>query len=361
MWPDRRILDLFNIDLPILQAPMAGASDAELAIAVAQAGGLGSLPCAMLDIDQTRAALGVVRQRTTRPVNLNFFCHADPAPDAAREAAWQKRLEGYYEEFGIDPASATGGPARTPFDAEACALVEDMKPEVVSFHFGLPERALLKRVRAAGVTVISSATTVEEARRLEAEGCDAVIAQGYEAGGHRGMFLSDEVASQVGTFALVPQVADAVSVPVIAAGGIADARGMAAALVLGAAAVQIGTGYLHCAESTISPIYREALASARDDRTALTNVVTGRPARGLVNRFIRELGPMSGDAPAFPRAAAAVAPLRKAAEAGGSGEFSPLWAGQAAALGHALGAGDFTRTLAADAAALLERLSGAGA
>lgn len=249
MWPDHRIVDLLGIDVPIIQAPMAGAQTPELAIAVSEAGGLGSLPCGMLGPEQARAQLGIIRQRISGPVNVNFFCHRPPKPDAEREAAWKKRLAAYYAEFELDPDSLPAAASRTPFDEAMCDLVLDLKPEVVSFHYGLPENALLDRVKSTGAKILSSATTVEEARRLESEGCDAVIAQGYEAGGHRGMFLTTDIAKQVGTFALVPQVVDAVDVPVIAAGGIADARGVVAAFALGASAVQIGTAYLRCPES----------------------------------------------------------------------------------------------------------------
>jgi nitronate monooxygenase len=280
MWPDKRLLDLFGIEHPIVLAPMAGAADAALAIAVAQAGGLGSLPVALFNEAQTREQVGKIRAATAKPLNLNFFCHTPPVPNNAREHAWREALKAYYVEYGIDPGAPVPSSNRTPFDAALCAAVEELKPEVVSFHFGLPEAALLKRVKDAGCIVLSSATTAEEARWLEAHGCDVVIAQGYEAGGHRGMFLSDNLAAQPGTFALVPQVVDAVKVPVIAAGGISDARGIVAALALGAAAVQIGTGYLFCPESLIKPPHRAALSAARDDGTVVTNLMTGKPARG---------------------------------------------------------------------------------
>jgi nitronate monooxygenase len=236
-----------------------------------------------------------------------------------------------------------------------CDLVEEFAPEVVSFHFGLPEQSLLERVRATGAKIISSGTTVEEARWLEGQGCDAIIAQGYEAGGHRGMFLSQDITTQAGTMALVPQVVDAVKVPVIAAGGIADARGIAAAFALGASAVQIGTAYLFCPEAKVSQLHREALRRARDNDTILTNVFTGRPARGIVNRIAREAGPMSDLAPEFPLAACAIAPLRATAEQAGSGDFSPLWSGQAAALAREVPAGELTRELAAETLARLSR------
>jgi nitronate monooxygenase len=295
--------------------------------------------------------------RTAKPINLNAFCHRPPAIDPAREAAWRDRLAPYYRELGLDPAAPVASVNRSPFDDALCRVVEECKPEIVSFHFGLPEPSLLARVRAAGATIISSATTVEEAQWLEAHGCDAIIAQGAEAGGHRGVFLADDPlaasATQAGTFALVPQVVDAVKVPVIAAGGIADARGIVAAFALGASAVQIGTAYLFCPEARVAPLHRAALRQARDNTTALTNIFTGRPARGIVNRIMRELGPIAPEAPAFPLAGGALAPLKAAAEARGSGDFGSLWSGQAARLGRELSAGALTRALAEETLAKL--------
>ena len=357
MWPDRRLLELFGIEHPIVLSPMGGAMDWELTLAVAEAGGLGSLPCMMYTADRVRDEVGKFRARTKVPLSLAFFTHNQAPPDNAREAAWRDRLKPYYSELKLDPNASVPAPQRSPFNDETCSLLEELKPEVASFHFGLPEPRLLARVKAAGCKVISSATTVAEARWLEEQGCDAIIAQGAEAGGHRGVFLSDDISTQAGTFALIPQVADAVKVPVIAAGGIGDARGIAAAFALGAAGAQLGTAYLHCAESKISAPHREALAKAQDNSTTLTNVMSGRPARGIVNRLIREQGPIS-DVPAFPYAANALAPLRAAAEKQGSGEFSPLWSGQAAALGKALPAREFTRQLAAEAQARLKALAG---
>lgn len=351
MWSDRRILDLVGIEHPIVQAPMAGAQGSALAIAVSEAGGLGSLPCALLSVEQARNEIQIIRQRTDKPFNVNFFCHQPPLADAAREALWVERLAVYRQELGVERTTAPGG--RAPFDETMCALVEEFAPRVVSFHFGLPEKRLLDRVKGAGCIVIASATTVDEARWLEARGVDAVIAQGAEAGGHRGIFLSDDVASQPGTFALVPQVVDAVGVPVIAAGSIGDARGIVAALALGASAVQIGTAYLLTPESTISPTYRAALKGAREDQTVLTNVFTGRPARGIVNRAVRELGPISAEAPSFPNAANFMLPLRLNAEAAGSGAFTSLWSGQAPGFAREMPAGDITRALVADALAKL--------
>jgi nitronate monooxygenase len=357
MWPDRRLLDLFRIEHPILLAPMAGAIDFELAVAVAQAGGLGSVPCALLTPDQLRKQMAKIRARTQAPINANFFCHAPPELNNAREAGWRERLKPYYLELGIDPAAPVPSSNRAPFDAAFCAVVEETKPGVVSFHFGLPEAGLFRRVKEAGCVTLASATTVAEARWLEAHGVDAIVAQGYEAGGHRGMFLSSDLAAQVGSFALVPQVVDAVKVPVIAAGAITDARGIAAAFALGAAGVQIGTAFLFTPEAKISAPYRAALGAARDDGTAVTNLMTGRPARGIVNRVMREIGPVNEIAPDFPLAAGALAPLRAKAEAQGSGDFTPMWAGQAASLGRAMPAAELTRRLAAEALELMRRMA----
>jgi len=337
---------LLGIDLPVLQAPMAGAQGSALAVAVSNAGGLGALPCAMLGPDALRQELAALRAQTDRPFNVNFFCHTPPAPDAAREAAWRATLAPAYAEFGIDPAAIPAGPGRRPFDADTAELLAAFAPPVVSFHFGLPSAELLARVRGWGAKVLSSATTVEEARWLEAHGVDAVIAQGLEAGGHRGHFLSDDLTRQMGTFALLPQIVAAVNVPVIAAGGIADAAGVAAAMALGAAGVQVGTAYLLCPEASTSGVHRAALQSDAARHTALTNLFTGRPARGIVNRFMRSFGPMNEAAPAFPLATSAAAPLRAQAEALGLGDFSPLWAGQHAQGCRAMPAAQLTQQLA---------------
>ena len=358
MWPDRRLLELFKTEFPIVLAPMAGIMDAELVIAAAQGGALGSLPCAMLSVEKAREQINIIRQRVSAPVSMNFFCHKSVDADPRRQAGWKQRLAAYYNELGLDPAKPINAANRAPFDAAMCALVEELKPEVVSFHFGLPDQALLKRVKAAGCIVISSATIVKEAIWLEEHGADAIIAQGAEAGGHRGMFLTEDIAQQPGTFALVPQVVDAVKVPVIAAGGIADGRGIAAAFALGAAGVQIGSAYLRCPESRVIAPARTALAQARDDSTVITNVMTGRPARGIANRVMRELGPISPDAPEFPHAATGLAPLKAAAEKLGKVDFTNLWAGQAIRLGREMPAEELTRALAGAALARLSQMSG---
>jgi nitronate monooxygenase len=358
MWPDRRLIDLFKTEFPIVQAPMAGIMDQELVIAAAQGGALGSLPCAMISAEKAREQVNIVRQRVAAPINLNFFCHKPADADPKREAGWKRRLAAYYSEFGVDPAAPINAANRAPFDAAFCAVVEELKPEVVSFHFGLPAQDLVKRVKAAGCIVVSSATTVKEAIWLEENGADVVIAQGAEAGGHRGMFLTDNVAEQPGTFALVPQVVDAVKVPVVAAGGIADGRGIAAAFALGASGVQIGTAYLRCPESKVTAPAQAALAQATDESTVITNVMTGRPARGVANRVMRQVGPISADAPAFPHAATSLGPLKAAAEKLGRVDFTNLWAGQAVRMGKDMPAADLTRALASGALARMSQMAG---
>lgn len=339
---------LLGIELRIIQAPMAGVQGSALAVAVSNAGGLGSLPCAMLSLDAIRNELAAIKAQTRKPFNVNFFCHAPPAPSGEREATWRATLSPYYKEYGIDADTIPVGPGRAPFSSEAADVLDEFKPPVVSFHFGLPSAELLARVRALGAKILCSATTVEEARWLEAQGLDAIIAQGLEAGGHRGIFLSEDLSTQLGTFALLPQIVREVKLPVIAAGGIADAKGVAAAMALGAAGVQIGTTYLLCPEATTSAVHRSALKSEAARQTALTNLFTGRPARAIVNRVMRELGPIGTAIPAFPLAIGAIAPLRAKAESQGSGDFSPLWSGQNASGCKEVPAADLTRELAAD-------------
>jgi nitronate monooxygenase len=342
---DMNLAQWLGTELPVIQAPMAGSQLSALAVAVSNAGGLGSLPCAMLGVDAMRKELDALRSGTGKPYNVNFFCHVPPAPDAARELRWRAALAPYFREYGIDLGSIPDGPGRLPFTHEAAEVLEKYKPAVVSFHFGLPSPELVARVKSWGSKVLSSATTVEEARWLEAHGVDAIVAQGVEAGGHRGMFLSSDLTTQTGTFALLPRIVSSVRVPVIAAGGVASAEGVAAALRLGAAGVQVGSAYLLCPEATTSAVHRAAIKDSASGHTALTNLFSGRPARGIVNRLMRELGPMSDLAPVFPLATNAVAPLRAAAEARGLGDFSPLWCGQNATGCREVPAAALTRSL----------------
>lgn len=313
---------------PIIQAPMAGVQDSALALAVTRTGALGSLPAAMLSLATLREELIRLAASGEGPFNINFFCHRQEAPDPAAQARWLQRLAPYYDEYGVRDTAGTAAPSRAPFNAEHAAMLAEFKLAVVSFHFGLPEPELLTRVKASGAKVFACATTVAEARWLVDHGADAIIAQGLEAGGHRGHFLEDDLSLQQGTFSLLPQIVEAVRLPVIAAGGIVDGRGIRAALALGASAVQMGTALLCCHEATTSALHRAALHSPAGRHTALTNLFSGRPARGIVNRLMRELGPLSESVPVFPYASGALAPLRSAAEQRGDAGCSPLWAGQ---------------------------------
>lgn len=337
---------LLNTRLPIIQAPMAGVQNWELAAAVTSAGGLGSLPCAMLTPEGIEASVHQFRQQTSGPINLNFFSHQQPDIDLEVQDRWLDLFLPYYEELGIDVPAAPSGPGRQPFNQNMADLVSRLKPDVVSFHFGLPETKLLEQVKSSGAKILSSATTVSEALWLEQHGVDAVIAQGLEAGGHRGMFLTEDITTQLGTLALLPQIVRAVNIPVIAAGGIVDAAGVKAAIALGASGIQAGTAYLLCDEANTSSIHRSVLQSERARHTVLTNLFSGRPARGIVNRMVEELGPINTLAPCFPFATFASAPLRTAAEAQGSGDFTPLWAGQNTSGCKAISAADMTMALA---------------
>ena len=330
----------------IIQAPMAGVQDAGLAIAASQAGAVGSLPAAMLGPDALARELARLASQAGGPCNVNFFCHQPPTPDLARDAAWRQALRRYYDELGLDAAPVVAAASRQPFSEALAEVLEAHPPAVVSFHFGLPAPALLARVKRLGVAVWSSATTLREAQWLQAHGADAVIAQGLQAGGHRGHFLDLDPALQGPTLALLQQWLPVLRLPVIAAGGIGTAEDVRAARSLGAAAVQAGTAYLLCPEAQTSAVHRAALQDPAA-RSALTPLFSGGLARGLVNRLMRELGPVSALAPAFPGASAALAPLRAGAEAAGRPDFSPLWAGEGFAAARALPAAEITRALAA--------------
>ena len=334
-------------NLPIIQSPMAGVQDSTLTIAVSSAGGLGSIPCALLSIDELRAELDAVTQQNDKPFSANFFCHQPPEIDAIREAKWRAELKPYFAEFGIDVGSIPTEPTREPFNHQMADVLEDYKPAVISFHFGLPPADLVSRVKSWGSTIIASATTVAEAQWLEANGVDGIIAQGLEAGGHRGIFLSNDLTTQTGTFSLLPQIVKAVKLPVIAAGGIADAAGVAAALSLGASAVQVGTAYLLCNETNTSQIHRTALKSDASQHTAITNLFSGRPARSIVNRIIQEIGPINQNTSAFPLALTAISAIKKQAESSGIADFSSLWCGQNATGCKEISGADMTRALGA--------------
>jgi nitronate monooxygenase len=319
---------LFDLDIPIIQAPMAGVQGSALAAAVSDTGALGSLPCAMLSAEQIEAELKTIQSRTTGLCNVNFFCHHPRPYDEVQSMRWLEVLSPYLQEYGVDPHSIVPGAGRSPFSHDLADVIEPFAPFVLSFHFGLPSADLLARVKSWNVPIIASATTVQEALWLQSRGVTAVIAQGLEAGGHRGMFLSDDLTTQVGTFALLPQIKEVVDLPVIAAGGISTAEGVRAAFALGAAAVQSGTAFLLCDEANTSAIHRACLQSEASQHTAITNVFSGKPARSIVNRAVQEIGPLCDRAMDFPHAGIAMAALGAIVEADNSGDFSPLWCGQ---------------------------------
>jgi nitronate monooxygenase len=342
-----KIKGLFDTDFPIIQSPMAGVQDSKLTIAVCQAGGLGSLPCGMLSTDKVVSEIKLIKKATATPYNLNFFCHEIPDYNQKKQSIWQAQLNPYFTELGVECESMPSRATRIPFNHDVADAIERFHPEFISFHFGLPDRELLSRVKSWGTKVVSSATTIKEALWLESKGVDGIIAQGLEAGGHRGMFLSDDISTQVGMSALVPQIVNKVSVPVIAAGGIADSQGVQAALLLGAGAVQIGTTYLLCTEAKTSQLHRSALKHSKSQHTAITNVFSGRPARGIVNRAIKELGHISAFAPDFPYASITISQLRGHFEKLGVDDFSPLWSGQNTSGCKEISAQDLTLRLAA--------------
>lgn len=333
-----QFLNKIPVQKPIIQAPMAGVQGSRLAIAVCQAGGLGSLPCAMLSTSQIESEINTIKNATDAPFNVNFFAHTQPDYTAEMQEQWFTALKPLYDELGLtrDDIATTGG--RQPFGREQAELIADLQVPVVSFHFGLPNAALLNIVKQSGAVILSSATTVAEAKWLEANGADMIIAQGLEAGGHRGMFLSPDVTLQMGTFSLLPNIIKAVNLPVIAAGGISDRTTAKAAFALGACAVQAGTAFLLADECDTKDFHRKALQSEPAAHTVLTNIFSGGLARGIVNRFVREMGYVSAFAPPFPHASFVTNPLKAKAESLGSQEFSSLWAGQNALLARPGGA-----------------------
>ncbi|MFM1818388.1 MAG: hypothetical protein RL364_1248 [Pseudomonadota bacterium] len=316
---------IFGTRYPLIQAPMAGAQDERLALAVSAAGGLGSLPAAMLDADALHTKLQVL-QGSGLPYNVNFFCHKQEPLTPVASQTWQTTLAPYYAQYGLNPNTPAASASRRPFDAHMAEVLEAFRPTVVSFHFGLPEKDLLAAVKARGAFVLSSATTMREALWLQANGADGIIIQGLEAGGHRGHFLDKDVGLQSPSLDLLAAVAKQISLPLITAGGIAQASDVAEAMTLGASAVQAGTAFLLCDEALTGPLHRTRLRDVAAP-TELTNVFTGGLARGLVNRALQELGPVNAYAPPFPYATGAMLPLRTQAESLAQDDFTPLWSG----------------------------------
>ena len=318
---------VLKTELAIIQAPMAGVQNAKLAVAVCEAGGLGSLPCAMLSAELLKSELDYLSQHTDKPYNLNFFCHQTSDYTLAQQTAWHNLLTPYFDEFAVDVSQFTRNASRQPINQQIIDIIAPYTPAVVSFHFGLPSREIVSQIKAWGGTVLSSATTLDEARWLQTNGADAVIAQGIEAGGHRGHFLSMDLSLQPTTAQLVRECVE-LDIPVIAAGGICTAEDVAQYQALGVAAVQVGSAYLLCEEATTSALHREVLKTVAPDSTELTTLFSGRPARGISNRVMQELGAMPEQAPPFPYASIAMTALRAKAEAKGDSGFSPLWCGE---------------------------------
>jgi len=354
MWPDPRLCELFGVDHPIIQAPMMGSCTPALASAVANAGGLGSLGCGEKPAGRIEAEAEAIRARTNRSFNLNFFVIGPEKTDPAVLEAARERVQPWYDDLGLgEPPSEL--PARgRGFDDERLDLVLALKPKVVSFHFGVPEERFVAELKAAGIVLVCSATNVAEARALEAAGMDAIIAQGWEAGGHRGSHVPTAPFDGVGTMALVPQIVDAVSVPVIAAGGIGDGRGIAAALALGASGVQMGTAFPTCPEAATEPARRERLRRATDRDTMVTDAFSGRSARAMRSRYAEAMESRRQTLPQFPQMYALSAPIRDAAE---DDDASFFLYGQAAALSRELAAGDLVDRLVEEAQAVMRTLA----
>jgi nitronate monooxygenase len=340
------ILDVMlrlGLSVPVVQAPMAQISTAELVVAVARAGALGSLGTAVLAPEAIEGQVRAVRAAGELPFALNFFCHAPPSLDDPRFAPMAARLAPYRRELGLPDPSGLAPPP-PPFDARTLDLLLALRPPAASFHFGLPDARALAAIRAARIFVLATATSVEEARILEARGADAIVAQGVEAGGHQGTFT--DAGGGLATLELVPRVAAAVALPVIAAGGIMDGRDVAAALRLGASAAQLGTAFLGCPEAQLDPLYRRTLGEPAAARTRLTTLFSGRPARAIVNRLLDELADLEGQTPAFPLQRQLVAGLAQAAASRGSAEFLAMWAGTGAARLRRMPAAELVQTLA---------------
>nr|WP_298728361.1 nitronate monooxygenase [uncultured Steroidobacter sp.] len=331
------LLSLLGIEHPIIQAPMAGVSTPALAAAVSNGGGLGSLGLGASNVEQSRAAIRATRALTSRPFNINLFCHRRATADAAREAAWLAHLEPHFAQFGATPPRALREIYDTFVDNETMlAMLLEERPAIVSFHFGLPATAWIKQFRAAGIVTLACATNSEEAALCERAGVHAIVAQGVEAGGHRGVFEPERGDDGIGTFALVRMLAKQCSLPIIAAGGIMDGRGIVAAMALGAAGVQMGTAFVLCPESSANAAYREQMKSERARHTRITAAISGRGARGLPNRMYELLKDGAPALPDYPIAYDAAKALHAAASAQGNHEFAAYWAGQGAPLAREL-------------------------
>lgn len=349
--PTNSLLTLLGIDLPIIQAPMAGVSTAALAAAVSNAGGLGSLGLGSSSVEQAREQIRLLKTATDKPFNVNFFCHQPAQVDHQQEQQWLERLRPYFSEFSVEP------PQHIAADYESFLLQPAMlemlleeRPPVVSFHFGLPEQGVIDALKQAGIRLLGCATQLAEAQAIEAAGLDAIIAQGYEAGGHRGVF-NPETDLQLGLLALLAQLTKHCSLPLIAAGGIMNGQAIATVQRMGASAAQLGTAFVACPESSANAAYRAVLCSEQAARTGVTQVISGRPARGIINRMHTEIAQYSEELPAYPIAYSAAKALYAAAQRHNNNGFAPFWAGQAASLIRVMPAAELVATLSAECAA----------
>lgn len=350
-WPDRRICDLLEIEHPILQAPMAGCSTPAMAAAAANAGGVGSLGCSFWDVDTLQSQVGAVRELSNRSMNLNFFCHEEPRLDPYVFERLKKQLQPHYDQYGLGAVGEPKAGAFT-FDEERCDACIKLSPKMVSFHFGLPAENLVTKLKDAGIVIVSSATSRAEAVWLEERGVDAVIAQSSEAGGHNGWFLP-QTGEVSGTMSLVPKIADAISVPVIAAGGVADGRGIVACFQLGASAVQIGTAFVAAKESAVPEAHKRALLASDGDDTEFTHAFSGRRARSISNSYIASM--RDAQMVEFPLGNSLTGPIRAASAKADSSAHLSLWSGQAGGRAGGGSTVEIMKRLVSDAQDILKK------
>lgn len=330
MFSNNKLAKILGTQYPVIQAPMAGASTPLMAAAAANSGCVGSLGCAMMSPQIYNQNFDACRAQSDGVFNMNFFCHAPHNDDLDKAKMAIQKLTSFYKELGLGDVPQVK-PTHFPFGEEMLEAVLKSRPQIVSFHFGLPPSHIVNALKSAGSLILSSATTREEAIDLEKRGADIIVAQGWEAGGHQGYYLRSE-SSKIGLMSLLPQVVDSVSVPVIAAGGIGDGRGVAGALMLGASGVQLGTSFLTCIESEIAGVYKEALMKANGEDTEMTRAFSGRPARGITNKYIDLMRALDNDLPDFPLMNTLTGPLKGASAKQGNADFMSLWAGQSVGL-----------------------------
>jgi len=355
VWSQNNFTKALNIKYPIIQAPMASAASIELASEVSNAGGLGSLGLSYHKIENILPDYKKILSKTNHSINLNFMTHKEPSKNDIKAKKYMNEVKKYYEEYKVAEIPNLINTTET-FNKEHLELLLEMNPKVVSFHFGLPQQDYILSIKNQNIYIISSATTVKEAKILEDSGADAIIAQGYEAGGHRGTFASSYKEGEIGLFSLLPQVVEATSLPVIAAGGIANGKGIAAALMLGAQGVQIGTAFLSCPEASVHPLWQDAISNASTRDTRITSAFTGRPARGIVNRLVIDMENKNDIIPDFPTVGSVIKPLANIAATNGKDDFLSLWAGQSAPMNRNISASELIELLAEETSLIFNNL-----